>query len=192
MMYARTRSPELFGPVCGMPGVTTVLRQSNEETEAFIVPMSFPYWGTTLFNPRVVVSTNGWISFTYSGNQAFPLGVLPSTAEPNGVIAPQWSDLITGAQGVCLTVAGTAPTRRLAVQWGDARYAHDPSSLLEFEVLVHENTGVIDFLYRTMTNPQGLLTIGIENSTGTAAIAACPTGNCIAYSNVAVRFTPVP
>jgi hypothetical protein len=66
-------------------------------------------------------------------------------------------------------------------------------SSLDFEIVLHETTGVIDLLYSTMTGAQSS-TVGIENSTGTIGLGGCEDGTttCTTPSNTRIRFTPSP
>jgi len=189
-MYARTTTSETYVDVCSFSGASVVLQQVDEQLNAFTVPMTLVYWGETLVNPRMVVSSNGWMSFAYNGTQNYTTGAIPSAAEPNGVLAAQWSNLVTGVRGVCAGLVGEAPSRRLVVQWADARYVNDPNSLLNFEIILHEGSGVVDILYQTARNAQPA-PVGLENRLGTVGIGGCNTPECVAASGVAVRFAPV-
>jgi hypothetical protein len=127
-------------------------------------------------------------------------GVLPSLAEPNGVIAPHWGDLSTRSPQVCLAVTGAAPSRRFVVAWPDATYFDGaPGAHLSFEVVIAEGTGVIEFAYGAMTGAR-YQTTGLESVDGRSAarppaalFRTCVDAagnNCRPASNGAIRFVP--
>ena len=78
------------------------------------------------------------------------------------------------------------------MQWVGAQYFLGTGTNLNFELIVHEGTGIIEFAYAAMTGSSAA-TIGIENPAGTVALGPCGAGNsCTATSNLRARFTPSP
>ncbi len=192
--YTRSNSMEPFVQACSTAGNTRVLSSQDDGTTTFAAPFPLRFWGSLLTAPRVTVSTNGWISPTHADTGiAYLTGTIPSSSSPNGVIAAQWRDLETGPSGICVVTTGTSPNRRWIFQWANARYYADTGSSLDFEIVLHETTGVIDLLYSTMTGAQSS-TVGIENSTGTIGLGGCEDGTttCTTPSNTRIRFTPSP
>ncbi len=190
--YTRSNSPESFVQACSAPGNTRVLTNADDSTTSFTAPFPLRFWGTLLASPRVVVSSNGWISPTYTGSIAYLSGTIPSSSDPNGVIAAQWRDLVTGSAGICVVTTGTTPNRRWYLQWANASNYGGGGSL-DFEIVLHETTGIIDLLYGTMTGAQ-MSTVGVENSTGSLGVGGCEDGtsSCTVAGNTRVRFTPSP
>ena len=78
-------------------------------------PISF--FGQT--SSTAYVSSNGFLTLGSNAGATAPLNAaIPTTAAPNGVIAPFWDDLYPGATGsVHAAVGGTAPNRTLYVEW---------------------------------------------------------------------------
>jgi len=191
--YTRSNSPESFVQACSAPGNTRVLLDLDDGTTTFAAPFPLRFWGTLLASPRVVLSSNGWISPTHlDTGLAYLTGTIPSSGAPNGVIAAQWKDLRTGPAGVCVVTTGTTPNRRWYFQWANAtNYAGGGS--LDFEIVLHESTGIIDMLYGTMTGAQ-MSTVGVENSTGSLGVGGCEDGTttCTIAGNTRIRFTPSP
>ena len=171
-------------------GAQRILASLDDSAQLVAMPFAFPYWGTVIAaGAQVNVSTNGFLSLdgVYSSSLS---GSLPLSSSPNGVIAPQWRDLVTGANGVCLGVVGAGSARRWVVQWPNVRN-YTGGGDLSFEVILHEETGIIDFVYATMTGAQSA-TAGIESPTGSAGVGACGSTLCTVASNTRVRFTPEP
>jgi len=190
--YTRSNSPESFVQACSAPGNTRILQSVDDSTLGVAAPFPLRFWGTQLESPRVVVSSNGWISPTYTGTTAFLSGLIPSSSDPDGVIAAQWLDLRTGPSGICVATLGVTPNRRWYFHWSHA-LNYSSGSSLDFEIVLHETTGIIDLLYGTMTGAQRA-TVGIENSTGSLGVGGCEDGTttCIIASNTRIRFTPSP
>src|SRR6185503_324161 len=83
---------------------------------------SFSYFGQPQTN--VTIASNGFIEFGGAIN-SFTAQTMPSATTPNGVVAPLWRDLDfnavnpqTNPTTACnVAVRGTAPNRRMIVQW---------------------------------------------------------------------------
>jgi hypothetical protein len=133
--------------------------------------------------------------FLGTGTLASISGTIPSTTTPNGVLAPQWRDLETRADGICVATAGATPDRRFVIQWSNVGVYSFPSAAgnLNFEVVLNERDLSIDFLYTAMTGAMAA-TVGLENQTGTLGIGGCPVGattySCVVPASAGVRFTP--
>ena len=120
-------------------------------------------------------------------------GSVPSTGTPNSVIAPHWGDnYVPGV--MCVATSGVAPNRLFIVEWPGTHYCCSTSTtVLTYEVILRESSGIIDFAYDEMTDAREQ-TMGIENQTGELGINACPggSGTCLPTAGQRVRFTPVP
>jgi len=186
---------------CAVPGASRVMfARADASVSAVTAPFAFPYWGVMVpSGSALTVSTTGYLRIG-SEVSATLSGVLPSLAQPNGVLAPHWGDLSLRSRQVCLAVLGNAPSRRLVVAWPDATYFDAaPEVHLNFEVTVTEETGVIDFVYGVMTRAR-YQTTGIETVDGRRALrpsagllGTCieATGNnCRPASNSTIRFVP--
>jgi hypothetical protein len=169
-------------------GTQRVLASIDDDATSVTIPFEFPWWaGTVAAGARVNVCTNGFLNLDGLLSTSLA-GTLPSAVTPNSVIAPHWGDLVTGTSGICVGAVGTAPNRRWVVQWSGARnYAGGGS--LNFEAILHEGSGIIDFVYADMTGATAR-TAGVENPGGTAAVGACGSTTCTPTSNSRVRFTP--
>jgi hypothetical protein len=136
---------------------------------------TFSYFGNPISS--VVVHSNGYLTPdaapTYAGNS--PLG---SADGVNGTIAAFWDDLyISDFSAVYTASMGTAPYRRFVVQYKDVTFYGDPSARLNFAIVLYETTNEIQFLYDVSTSGTSSrratgasATVGIENTTSTAAV----------------------
>lgn len=165
-----------------------VLTSTDDSAQLVTIPFTFPWWGALIAEGSMVnVSSNGFMSLAPTLSSSLS-GSIPSTLSPNSTIAPQWGDLVTGTSGICLGTVGAAPSRRWVVQWSGVRN-YPSSGSLNFEVILHEGTGIIDFVYGTMSGAQ-TRTVGIENPSGTTAVGGCGGTSCLITNNTRLRFTP--
>jgi subtilisin family serine protease len=121
------------------------------------------------------ISSNGFLALgSNAGATAFANAAMPTTAAPNGVVAPFWDDLFPGAGGsVHAGVAGSPGSRVLHVEWFNvAHFSLSGSGTATFEVALHEATGEIrmQWLDTDLGNPAWNLgasaTAGVERQDG--------------------------
>ena len=127
----------------------------------------------------MTASTNGLLFLAQGACDAtncYDNQPLPNTAAPPGIIAPLWDDLVmtnTNGAGVYTDVLGTTPARSFIIEWRNAEFYTQTTSLATFEVILHENSNQIDFEYSTLTGAYSngsSATVGIQSydqATGT-------------------------
>ncbi len=182
-----------FIDACAAPGHTAFLPMTDDSEMAATLPFAFRYFGVLLpAGSPINVTTNGWIGMDGMTGHTLS-GSVPSPSTPNAVIAPHWSDDYTGPTGICIATMGTAPNRTWVVAWPHSYYCCSPGPDLNYEVILHETTGVIDFAYDVMSMARDA-TMGIEDQTGAVGLNACPGGasTCTPTTGQRVRFTPTP
>ncbi len=161
------------------------------------IGFDFVYRGSTY--STVYVSVNGYLSFTNSGHD-YVNTTIPNPAGPPNMIAPLWDDLMIYPSdgGMWDDVLGTAPNRTYIVQWWFISERQNEASALSFAVLLHESTGVIEFLYYDMVDVPTDITIGIEDSTQTGGIlgyyenSTYGTYPGLPVTDSSVQFQPAP
>ena len=168
---------------------------------------TFPYYENNFI--RVYIAASGYLAFTDAGtwpNQS----QIPTSAEPNNVIAPYWAPLFLSAGGpsgqVYYLRGGAAPNRYLVVEWYNVAEGI-PNAILagedtyQFQVILYES-GDIRFQYQIMeysgSNYCG--SSGIENAAGLDGLtylslcSAAPTDKAVLFSRPApsarVRVSP--
>ena len=137
----------------------------NRTLRPLSLPFAFRYYGRaqTLFWP----GTGAWGSFganrptisdvrflqAPSDERLQPFGAhtspVPGSNSPSVWLQPSGSR-------ICTATVGAAPDRRFAVEWNDLTIGDAGTAAhLTFEVVLHETTHVIDFLYRRLDYTPG-------------------------------------
>jgi len=182
-----------FVDACAAPGSAVILAGADDDSSLMPLPFAFRYWATDLpIGAMINVCSNGWLGM--DGVQTnFLGGSIPDPGDPNSVIAPHWGDDHTSDMGICVATLGTAPNRQWVVEWDQSYYCCSPGPILTYEVILNENSGVIDFVYQTMMGARTQVS-GLEDPTGTMGIGGCGTTtfDCLPATNTRVRFTPTP
>ena len=138
------------------------------------IGFSFPFYNRVY--SELTVTANGLLflepSSAANTSSDFPGNIaIPSGAEPNGLIAPLWDDLIgSNPTSIVQTQVVTGINGQgLAVEYKDWNRAFG-TYLLTFQVRLWAN-GTVEFFYGTMTGAGATpitATIGIESPSGTA------------------------
>lgn len=173
---------------------STTSRDDTASMAAITLPFAFRFFGTSYMS--VWPTTNGMAAFSMT--QPSGLGgpdAIPSTGSPR--IAPFWQDLVlrpSPMSDLCTATVGTAPNRRVVIQWANAQAFSADNTFLDFEAVLNEN-GSVDFIYRRLEAAMGSdptrtsganASIGLQDLNGTRY--ARHTGTITAPS--AIRFTP--
>lgn len=195
--YERIDSPPgvEFVDACSAVASRRIL-VSADRSEQVDLPFPFRFWSQELMSgARINVNANGWISML-GGTDTTEAGEIPSTDSPNGVVSAFWRNLRASPLGVCVATVGSAPARRWVVEWPSARPI-TVTLTIDFEVVLHEQSGIIDFVYGTLTGDtrNARAAVGVETPDGRSGIGGCAGGLpfvCIPTSNSSVRFIPVP
>ncbi len=176
-------------------GLTLTLTDDDDgHSAASPLPFAFSFFGA----PRATlsVSTNGYVTFDATPRDGFK-PVIPDAMEGAAAYA-YWQDLalLSNDAAICVATVGTAPDRRVVVQWSDVQSLEaDDITHLTFELVLHEGSGVIDFVYLTMTPEDVLDTefvngthagIGLQSAAGAQSVRHMGTINTI----TGLRFTP--
>ena len=135
----------------------------------------FEFWMMGARYTQVWVSSNGWLSFnepTGSGdgpslvtndldNQDSGANTIYNTnARP--ILAPLWDELNAGGGVASYQTAGAAPDRTFTFEWWNYQWGGGTAST---RIVLHERTGIIDFLYYPNDNSAGdSASIGITAS----------------------------
>lgn len=186
--------------ISGYPALTNpqavVLTAPNSVSDRGRADVALPFT-FQFYNRRytsITVTANGMAFFEQSTSPTddFPSNVaIPSTNEPNGVIAPFWDDLDgnNGTSALRQQVVTGPNGQGLAIEWKDWNRRFGMFTL-NFQLRLWEN-GVIEFFYGTMLGSGQAIsaTIGIESPTGALGTNALPIASCL---NRTVPTNPVP
>jgi protocatechuate 3,4-dioxygenase beta subunit len=181
---------DAFGHTCRLDDAayvsaeTPLLLYGDDGSTAVTLPFEFPFYGQT--HGTAYVSTNGFVSFT-APSSSFSNGGLPSLYAPNGAIYALWEDLYVYSNGVRTQTIGSAPNRAFVIEWSDTRRLGS-SERLRFEIVLHEDGDVVvNYADLGTEGVSAWATAGIENQTGTDALAYSPTG--VAFEDgFAIRY----
>jgi subtilisin family serine protease len=93
------------------------------------------------------ISSNGTISFTDRNQPGFHNQKLP-TMDVDTLVAPYWDDLTTinGTSDIYVEVIGSAPDRKLIVEWWRIKH-YSATGLGAFQVVFYENSPNFQFNY---------------------------------------------
>lgn len=181
---------------------TTLMQDDNRSNQTDI---GFDFWYNGLRYTKFSVSTNGYVDFSSSTADGGPVagayGYDNTQFTGNGsgtwlALAPFYDDMTaqggTNALGnsIKYLVTGTAPNRVLTIEWINMAVYLNTSPSLNFQVKLYERTGVIEFVYGTMTQGSAVFTYtcGINaatlaNTPTAAQLKTQQTANSNTFSN---------
>lgn len=156
-------------------GTGTDIGLDNVDDDVAVVPIgfSFDFYGVTY--TEVEISSNGFMSFTLTGNDACCSGETITTAggEIDNFIAGFWEDLNPGQGGIIRTQElGLVGSREFVVGFYEVSDNDDPfNSINTFEMILHESSNDIELqLAQIQFDDVDDKVIGIENLDGTIGI----------------------
>ncbi len=146
------------------------------------LPFNFSLFTDTFVSGTAVsIATNGWISLDGTSFPEFQNAALPAATviRPSGgdgvippaLIAPFFDDLmLCGGASVTTRVIGSAPLRRLIVQWSGVsildEVGEDLDADLTFQLILYEGSNDVRFVYQSMSGARSegsSATIGMQN-----------------------------
>lgn len=188
-----------------LDGTTTPAIADDVSSGTLALPFAFSSFGTPV--THYSVSSNGFLQLYTSsaglGAAASSNDPIPTSFEPNGVVAPFWDDLDPtdnpGVARVVGAVFGTGSMRRFTVQWEAVPLYSVPGSLVTVQARLYETTNVIELHACSLTagtdpldvdRERGLsASVGIESPDGTDGVQASFNAASVVAGQV-VRYTP--
>src|SRR5205823_3300493 len=191
--FAQSGTANLFEDISADAGATQFTL--GDDTLSAIQPIGFTfnYFGTA--QTQLYVDSNGWIGFDSTGVTAVNSRgnlLFPNAAVPNNMIAPYWDDLnqvAAPAGTISLEMLGTAPTRRLVVEWKNI-VTFGTTNPNTFEVVLFEGSDVIEFRYGAIQPSTTAFNTGLENGAGTLGANVSPGSLGSGGDSANLRFTP--
>ncbi len=184
-----------FNPIDISATGTNVPLADDEVSADLNIGFTFNFNGNDYTTFRI--SSNGFITFNTDGDNGCCSGdPLPTAGPPDNLIAFAWEDLDPGNGGqpamnvVRYETVGTAPNRVLVVEFFNVDHFPTGNNVTAHTQL-YETTNVIEIHTTSMPSDGGNHTQGLENATGSDAIAT-PGRNSTDWSatNDFVSFTP--
>jgi cysteine-rich repeat protein len=193
-MSATTIDPQ--SPVGGGGGTMGSATNLDDGVFTIQLPFTFEYYGVP--TSSITASVNGLVimgGFNYQNtaqNQS-----IPDNDAPNGVVAVWWDDLhfiennMMYPSGMSYEVSGTAPDRKVVVQWKNMRHfeqgdANEGFRRWNFQLAISESDssinlsyGETEFIARQQNFAPYNASVGFENQSGTDGqnLLSC-TPNC--------------
>ncbi|MBK9035203.1 MAG: DUF4215 domain-containing protein [Myxococcales bacterium] len=159
-----------------MTGATTLNATGDDVVSAAVaLPFAYTLYGTAVTHFRV--SSNGYLGLVTSATgtvaSAFSNTTLPTTATPNGMLAPFWDDLDLTGTGTRYLVTGAGPTQKLTIEWNALTFS--TVATLVFQAQLTPD-GFVEYHYCSGTGDAARAsgssaTIGAENLAGTVGRA---------------------
>jgi hypothetical protein len=188
-----------FTDASAAAGGTNLTFPSNDDGSASVtLPFTFSLFRDIYpAGSQITVTTNGFISLQSAAGALFQNGQVPGAsaqqpaatgcftisadtrAMPRSMIAPFFDDLvmIPGVSSVSTRVLGSAPNRRLIVQWSRLSVLDesgcDLNAAVSFQAVLFEGSNDIQFLYEALTGPRSdgvSATVGLQDFARTSGI----------------------
>jgi hypothetical protein len=190
--YTWIDSDEPSGPVYNWIDIssigTPITWPSDEDDGTSMgnpIGFSFPFYGNNYTTMNIC--TNGFISFT-SASQTYSNVGIPSSEDPNNMLAVYWDDLNFEPRGACYRYTNNIDTCIVSYV-GVPHYSDD--GLFTFQVIMLAS-GKIVYQYLEATGIDiNQETIGIENSTGTDGLQVCYNAAYV-HAGLAIEFFASP
>ncbi|MGE5574422.1 MAG: PKD domain-containing protein [Bacteroidota bacterium] len=152
------------------------------------LPWEFPFYGETKTDIRVC--SNGYLTFGSTGGD-YSNDPIPSTSQPNDLLAVWWDDLYPPSGGGVYHYYDTA-NERFVVEWYQVPRLSSSSSYT-FQALLYPDGTIVyqylDMAFNPPSNEAGA-TIGIENSDGTDGLEVLFNAAGYVHNGLAIEFYP--
>jgi hypothetical protein len=150
---------------------TEVVLGDDQVSTSIPLPFTFGFFGVD--KNEIFISSNGFLAFSSGTGSGCCTGQpIPSTGQPNDIIAMYWEDLDPdsgNAGNIYYQTVGTAPSRQFIVQFQDVEH-FGGAPLVTMQAKLYECTNEIELQYVDATSDGGTHTVGIENADGTAGL----------------------
>jgi PKD repeat protein len=166
-------------------GLGTRVYLGDDDGAMVPLPFAFPFYGET--KTQIGISANGYLSFDADSiNYYWTNAPIPTSAEPNDMLAVFWDDLNAGGGEVYYY--NDADNERFIVEYKNIpRWGATAS--YTFQVILKPN-GTIIYQYLNMSGALDSATAGIEDATGTDGLQVVYNASYI-EDGLAIGFAPV-
>jgi hypothetical protein len=190
--YAVNTAPTdvAFIDACAAPGAMTMILPNADDADVpLTLPFAVRYWDVDhAAGSPIYITSNGYVTMTTATSSTSPPGI--DTVSVHG------GDDQNGPMGMCVATLGTAPNRKLVVEWVHGHYCCGtmPSVDLTYEVIFDESPNRIEMAFSTMTGVRSATTSLASPTFPVSSISGCPDGgtDCAPSSGYVVSFDPIP
>jgi subtilisin family serine protease len=165
--------------------IGTVLNLGDDASQEINLPFNFPFYGENFDKIKVV--SNGFLAFGNLSSGHFNNQPIPTSENPNGLIAPFWDDLNPAAGGTIHILKNDSA--KVVVQFTNV-LTYGDNSAKTFQTILYPN-GDIRYNYLTMEGSTDGATIGIESPDGTDGLEIAFNAEYV-HDNLTVHFSNVP
>ncbi|HSD63108.1 MAG TPA: FlgD immunoglobulin-like domain containing protein, partial [Ignavibacteriaceae bacterium] len=167
--------------------IPTSIYTGTDEGKAgpFTLGFNFKFYGIEYTN--IYFYSNGFISFVDYDDAYMSNGTIPSSSDPNNIIAAVWDDLDGGTNG---HVYYKTEENKFIVQYTDWPGYYGGTGPFTFQVVLNKN-GKIIIYYKTVQGSSNSATVGIENFDGSDGLQVANNATYL-ESNLAVQFSAEP
>ncbi len=158
---------------------TEVSLSDDDNVGPFELGFPFYFYGNE-YN-AIRISSNGFASFT-STSTSFSNQPIPSTDDPNAILAPFWTDLNPSNGGA---IYYHQDRNRFIIEWKNVPSYSDSNSLQTFQIIIIDD-GTILFNYQSIANANEC-TVGIENENGTDGLLVVYNANYL-ENELTIKF----
>jgi uncharacterized repeat protein (TIGR01451 family) len=174
-------------------GTNTGITGDDQNLGPFPIGFNFPWYNNVTYN-SIRVCSNGFASFT-STVTTFTNAAIPTTAEPNNLVAPFWDDLYPPGGG-SIWYMYNAANNCFIIEWYQVVQYGTTGTPRTFELILYPN-GNIDYMWHSFVGGvTNSATVGIENGTGTVGVQCSFNGggpvNPVAQTGVRIFSVGVP
>lgn len=178
---------------------------SQDDNRSIFLDIGFDFWYNGVRYTKYSISTNGFIDFATSTANGTGTGAYGyqntrfSSTTPTGLaLAPMYDDLTSQGgvealgNSIKFITTGSAPNRVLTVEWINLAVYNNTTPSINYQVKIYETTGVIEFVYGTMTAgtasysySSGINAATISNPPTAAQLRTQQSANSTTFSNTA-------
>ncbi len=154
------------------------------------LPFDFPFYGAEYNSMRV--SVNGWITFSSYSAAGWQNLEIPTSNDPNNLLAVFWDDLDMRNGGSVYTYYDEESSQFI-VQWTavpSSTHQGSAAGEMTFQAIISES-GVITYQYLSMDGDIDTNTIGIENENGNDGLQVAFNTEYM-EDELAIRFSTAP
>ena len=147
---------------------TTVSLGDDAMSGSIPIPFDFEFFCEA--KTSFAISSNGFLSFSSTDNGCCAGENLPTpdTFNPDDVIALMWSDLNPTNGGIISHfVTGSAPNRVQVIEFASVPHYGSSGATVSGQIQLFETSNIVEVHCIDCQSDNGVITMGIENSTGT-------------------------
>lgn len=182
-------------------GSTLVHGTGADDNASGVFDIGFDFWYIGVRYTQFSVSSNGLVRLGSTAGTGTTANSLANTTN-NPKLTAFWDDLYSASGGVRYKVLGTAPNRKLVIDFYNYGVCCVSTGTMNFQAWLYESSGVIEFVYGSgMTTSSGY-SVGLGNSSTVYAAVTTSAHTCsytaVNNTNTAVigsgrkyTFTPI-